>query len=283
MSEAFLNRVIYNTFIDGPGSRMAFFLQGCNIGCLYCHNPETQRLCDGCGACVPGCPAGALRLDGGRVVYDPSLCVGCDRCLNICPNFSSPKYRKVTDGEVADLILSNADFLDGVTFSGGECTLQPDFLCDVFSAVKKKTGLTCFIDTNGFIDPAALGRLMEVTDGFMFDLKAFDPKLHKKLTGADNGPVLENLRRVAVRGLLYEVRTVVVEGFTDSEEEIKNIASFVAELDGGALLKLIRFRPIGVKTSLSDLPPTDRGTMLRLCSAAQAVLGDRVRLNALDV
>ena len=62
-----VNRILPLSTVDGPGCRAAVFLQGCNLACAYCHNPETQNLCTGCGACVPACPAGALSLESDRV------------------------------------------------------------------------------------------------------------------------------------------------------------------------------------------------------------------------
>lgn len=275
MSEALLNRVIENTFIDGPGNRMAFFLQGCNLRCLYCHNPETQRVCNGCGACVAGCPAGALRLENGRVRYDRRKCVQCDRCLAVCPHFSSPKCELVNDAELSRQIRRNADFIDGVTFSGGECSLQYGFVCDVFRTVKSETALTCFVDTNGYMEPPALEALCAVTDGFMFDLKAFDREKHRKLTGQPNDRVFRNLAFVSEKGLLYEVRTVVAEGFTDNAAEIVRIASYVKQLNDYTMLRLIPFRPYGVKTYMKDFGTMGRDKMESLLEEACNVLGGR--------
>ena len=63
-----VNRILPLSTVDGPGCRAAVFLQGCNLACAYCHNPETQNLCTGCGACVPACPAGALSLESARIL-----------------------------------------------------------------------------------------------------------------------------------------------------------------------------------------------------------------------
>ena len=86
-----VNRILPLSTVDGPGCRAAVFLQGCNLACAYCHNPETQNLCTGCGACVPACPAGALSLESGRVRWAAERCAGCDTCIRLCPRFASPK------------------------------------------------------------------------------------------------------------------------------------------------------------------------------------------------
>ena len=274
--KANVNRVIEHSLIDGPGSRFVVFLQGCNLACLYCHNPETQRLCVACGDCVATCPAGALSLVGGRVIHDPGRCRNCDTCLKVCPHFSSPKYRQADVADIHARLLEVRDFLDGVTVSGGECTLQDEFVIELFRRVKADTALTTFVDTNGQMDPEALAALSAVTDGFMFDLKALDRGLHARLTGGDNRLILENIERTSRRGLLYEVRTVLVEGFTDDEAEVAGIAKLVKRLNAYTRLRLIPFRPQGVKTTLAALPPFDRARYESLCALAEQRLGGRV-------
>lgn len=88
-----VNKIIPISSVDGPGARTSIFLQKCNIACLYCHNPETQRMCINCGICVPDCPTGALTLVEGKVVWDDSQCIQCDQCINSCPHFSTPKIK----------------------------------------------------------------------------------------------------------------------------------------------------------------------------------------------
>ena len=94
-----VNRIIPFSAVDGPGNRTAIFVQGCTFNCRYCHNPETIRACIHCGKCVPACPAGALRMDEGKVVYDAAKCVLCDACIHACPNSSCPRIRWMTASE----------------------------------------------------------------------------------------------------------------------------------------------------------------------------------------
>lgn len=97
---ALVNKIIPLSVVDGPGARTAIFLQGCNIACLYCHNPETQRRCVRCGVCVPACPAGALSLQREKVAWDEARCIGCDTCIKVCPHFASPKVKWMTAAQV---------------------------------------------------------------------------------------------------------------------------------------------------------------------------------------
>lgn len=275
--KAIVNRIIKHTFIDGPGCRLAVFLQGCNMRCLYCHNPETQRLCCNCGKCAEICPSGALTYVEGKVIYDLAKCRECDLCVKECPYFSSPKCKEMSVDELYSEILQYSDFLDGVTVSGGECSLQHEFIYELFRKLKDNTELSCFADTNGYMDVSALDRLCKVTDGFMFDLKAFDGETHKRLTGLDNTTVMKNMEQVSAKGLLYEVRTVVVKGFTDNEAEIRGICEYIKGLNDYTVFKLIPFRPHGVRTVLADTGSVEPEKFEALFQLAKAILGDRAR------
>lgn len=187
-----VNRILPLSTVDGPGCRAAVFLQGCNLACAYCHNPETQNLCTGCGACVPACPAGALSLESGRVRWVAERCAGCDACIRLCPRFASPKVTVMTASEVLSALAPSRPFIRGLTVSGGECTLYPDFLTELFT-LARAGGLGCLLDSNGMVPLAPLAGLMAVCDGVMLDVKAWEPAVHRALTGADNAPVKENL------------------------------------------------------------------------------------------
>lgn len=273
---ASVNKIIPYSFIDGPGSRMVIFMQGCNMHCLYCHNPETQSLCNNCGACIASCPQNALYFDSGEVKYDRTLCIGCDTCIRICPNHASPKYTDMDMSEVYDMIFKNADFLDGITVSGGECTLQHEFIYSLFKKVKENTSLTTFVDTNGTMPFDVTQKLCTVTDGFLLDIKCFSDDKHIILTGLSNDIVLRNAKYISDRGLLFEVRTVLAEGFTDSTEEVESIAGFIKGLNDTTLYRLIPFSPLGVRGSMAVNKPLGEEKYKRLQSAAASILGNRV-------
>lgn len=273
--KAFINKIIPYSFIDGPGSRMVAFFQGCNMHCLYCHNPETQNRCNHCGECIEACPAGALSKRGNIVHFNRNVCTGCDRCLACCSNFSTPKSTEITLDELILLIRRNAAFIDGVTVSGGEATLQARFILELFRKIKEVTVLTTFLDSNGLFGAELLPGFCEVTDGFMVDLKAIDPAKHLELTGISNGQILKNIHWLGKTKRLYEVRTVIVPGFTDDPAEIGPIATLVRDLNDYTRLKLIPFRPLGVKTRLGDGPPLAEEKFQELVKAAAEILGDR--------
>ena len=132
-----IHRILSPSFVDGPGSRMAVFLQGCNLRCLFCHNPETWSLCSSCGACVPGCPGKALELEGGLLRHDPARCRECDACLQACPRGSSPRCRVWEVDALLQRVHREAPFLEGITFSGGECSLQADFILEAARRIQQ--------------------------------------------------------------------------------------------------------------------------------------------------
>ncbi len=243
-----VNRIIPFSAVDGPGNRTAVFLQGCNIDCKYCHNPETRKLCVGCGACVKRCPAGALSMSEGRVIFDPSKCVSCDICIHNCSHDASPRIQWMDIDQVMEAIEKQMPFIRGVTVSGGECTLYPEFLTALFAECKK-LGLHTLIDSNGMVDFSPYEKLMDVTDGVMLDIKAFTEEDHVKVTGFSNKQVLLNAAFLANIGKLYEIRTVAVKELFDSEKVIESIAEYLkAFMDIRRLrYKLIAYRPFGVR------------------------------------
>lgn len=268
-----VHRILAPSFVDGPGSRMAIFLQGCNLHCRYCHNPETQGICTACGTCIPVCPAKALSLEAGKLRFQESLCQACDRCLDTCPAWSTPHTFLLSPAELIERAKSIEPFLDGLTFSGGECTLQPDFLLEATRRLKGETGLSVLLDTNGLMDGEVLEALLPEVDGLLFDLKAMDADTHLHLTGEDNAIILRNLDHAARMGKVVEVRTVVVPGFTDSEAEIDAIARFVKTLASPVPLRLTPFRAQGVRDGGRPWPIVEPARFKDLRNLANLVLG----------
>ena len=190
--KAVVNRIIPFSSVDGPGNRTAIFLQGCNIDCKYCHNPETRKLCVQCGVCVKQCPVGALSVgEDGKVVFEPSKCVQCDTCIHVCPHDSSPRTCEMTPEEVYARVKKQIPFIRGISVSGGECMLWPEFLTELFRLARKDS-LGTLIDSNGMIPFEQYPELMEVSDGVMLDIKAFEASEHVKVAGVTNEMVLKN-------------------------------------------------------------------------------------------
>ena len=265
-----VNKIIPFSSVDGPGNRTAVFVQGCNFNCHYCHNPETRAVCISCGACVATCPAGALtRSAEGLVLFDPAKCVGCDTCIHTCTHDASPRIRYMNAEEVYAEVRRNVPFIRGVTVSGGECTFYPAFLHDL-AVLAKQDGLGFLLDSNGSYDfEADPAELLSVIDGVMLDIKAYDAADHRTVTDVDNALVLKNMRFLADRGQLYEVRTVIVPELFDTEKTIVDTARALQpylsrqkhwpENEGTSIrYKIIKYRLFGVREAYrSFTPPTD--------------------------
>lgn len=278
MALAPVNRILPYSVVDGPGARVAIFLQGCNFSCAYCHNPETQRLCDGCGACVDHCPSGAIALNGRAIAWDEERCMACDECIKACPNSASPRVRLMSATQVREKVRESAPFVRGITVSGGECTLYPEFLRELL-ALAKEDGLGSLLDSNGSIDFGLHSELLDLCDGVMLDLKSWGDGAHLALTGQGNRVVKDNLALLATRGKLAELRVVCLEGEVDAEAILEGIASAIGRAGiCGLPLKLIRFRPFGVRGRLEGTPSPGLEYMGRLAEEAVSLGFDRVSI-----
>ena len=245
MIKAPVNRIIPFSNVDGPGNRMALFLQKCPLKCLYCHNPETINECINCGICVEKCPTEALAMVNDKVTWDKEKCVDCDSCIKVCPHLSSPKITWMSVNDVLDEIKGIKPLIRGITVSGGECMEHPEFLTELFTEVKK-LGLTCFIDSSGFYDFKKYQELLSQCDGVMLDIKAYDNAFHQYLTSQNNETILENLNYLLQINKLYEVRTVLMNN--RSEENEKTVNEIAKIIKDKCRYKLIKYRPFGVRT-----------------------------------
>ena len=245
MKRAPVNKIIWFSNVDGPGNRTSVFFQGCSFNCLFCHNPETIHLCSSCGLCVPGCPVRALSLGkDGHVIWDSSACVQCDACIRACPHDASPRVRWMTVEEVFAEAARAFPYIDGITVSGGECTLHIDFLLDLFPLVRKK-GKTCLLDSNGSYNFRLQPQILDCCDGVMLDVKAVSPSWSAQLVSAPPDQVLNNLDYLLSVSKLQEVRTVI---FPDRDPENEETVRYVSMKIGNACdYKIIRYRPFGVR------------------------------------
>lgn len=178
---------------------------------------------------------------------------GCNFNCQYCHNpetigNKNPYTSVMTPKEVMAEVEKNLPFIRGITVSGGECTLQPGFLRELFSLAKEK-GLTTLADSNGSYDFRQDGELLSLMDGAMIDIKAFFPEDHLRITGKDNAEVLEHSLFLAEQGKLFEIRTVISPELFDAKETVGQICKFFQEYNQKKAIryKLIAFRPIGVR------------------------------------
>ena len=235
---------------DGPGLRTTLFLKGCSLRCRWCHNPEsidprpqprwTATRCLGCGACVAACPRGALSLGPDGVAIDRSRCDGCGACAAECPATAIELWGVSRDSAslARELLKDEAYFGDdgGVTVSGGEACLQPRFVADLLSRLKA-SGVGTALDTCGACSAEQFDEAAEYADLILYDLKDSDPERHRRNVGGELDRVRANFRRalgmVRDRGKRLWVRTPIIPGLTDSEDNVRGVAAFLAREAAG--------------------------------------------------
>lgn len=262
-----VNKIIPFSSVDGPGNRTSIFLQGCNFNCIYCHNPETINLCSNCGLCLLSCPTKALTKDNGKVLWNKANCCNCDSCIKTCNSCSSAKVQSMSADEVMEEIMNYKPFISGITVSGGECTLQEEFLVELFKRAKKEN-LTCFIDSNGSKDFRKMHELTKLCDKVMLDVKVWDKDTHNKYIQFDNTNVLNNLEYLISIDKLYEVRTVVVPDIFNNEETVERVSKIIGKSSLNIRYKLIIFRALGVREEIKNMKSPTLDTMEQLKSIA---------------
>jgi pyruvate formate lyase activating enzyme len=265
-----INKIIDFSTVDGIGLRTSIFFQGCNISCLYCHNPETNHLCNNCGACVDACQNHALSIKDSKVIWNKDLCISCDKCISICKNHASPKIMYLTPMEVFDSIKRNLPFIRGITASGGECMLYPEFLKELFK-LAKESNLGTLLDSNGMVLYEDYEELMNYTDGVMLDIKAWDKEVYRRLTGYTNENVKRNLVYLAKKDKLSEIRIVYLDSYVDMIDILNGIKELIPDKYENIKLKLITFRRIGVKSILSDYKSPSIDTMNQFMEYAKSI------------
>jgi pyruvate formate lyase activating enzyme len=246
---------------DGPGIRTVVFLKGCPLSCLWCSNPESQNprpelgvsntLCKACGSCVERCPQHAISIsEDGKGRIDRSLCVRCGQCEQYCPYHARKLYGKMyTPSELVLRIEKDMPFFlrsgGGVTFSGGEPTMQHGFLLKVLQECRRRFIHTA-VETCGYItERERVDQLLASLDLFLYDIKCMDSERHRRFTGVPNELILDNARYVASSDADMIVRVPVIPGFNDTEEDMHSIASFVLSLLSVKRVNLLPYHELG--------------------------------------
>ena len=229
---------------DGPGIRTTVFLKGCPLRCIWCSNPESQRMgkeiacfearCVSCGYCSQVCPKGLVEDKPPFEITDRDKCDLCGICVKECCTGAKDVIGDDhTSEELFQEIMKDKSFYDssggGVTFSGGEPLMQHDFLKETLEKCKEE-GLHTVIETSGMTETEKIKDIAGLLDLMFYDVKHMDDEIHREVTGVSNSQILKNLAELAKIHDNIIVRIPVIPGINDSEENVAQTASYISAL-----------------------------------------------------
>ena len=214
---------------DGPGIRTTVFLKGCPLCCVWCHNPEG----------IAFAPQMLKTAEGER----------------LCGEL-------VSADALSERLLRHREFFEknggGVTITGGEPLAQPAFLSEL---LRKLAPVHRAIETSGYASGEVFRRIVALTDLALFDVKAVDAVVHQKYTGADNAPILRNLRWLCDSGKDFIIRLPLIPGVNDSPEAMEAVLEIIKNARSLLRVEMLRYhRTAGAKYAMVGrdyAPPFD--------------------------
>lgn len=232
---------------DGPGIRTTVFFKQCPLKCVWCHNPESihkefqlqwlAHKCIGCKTCIETCKQKALKLDKKGMHIDREKCKECEEksCHIECPSTALNMFGKIWQlddlfREVEKDKVYYTKSGGGITASGGEPTLQADF---VFNFLKKckENGISTALDSCGYASKNVYEKLLPYVDLILLDIKEIDPDKHLEYTGVPNDKILENAIWIAKymkeNNKKMWIRTPMIPNYTATDANIKGIGDFI--------------------------------------------------------
>ena len=279
---------------DGPGIRTIVFFKGCSLRCSWCSNPESQsnlpeimwleNSCIHCRKCEDLCPEGAFSetVEGLKHI-DRNLCTRCGICDENCyADAMKLVGRYVTVSEVMEEVEKDKSFYNesggGITLSGGEPLLQPEFASKLLRESKLR-GFNTVVETAGYVPWKNFKRVVSDVDLYLYDIKSMDSEIHKRYGGFPNELILDNLKKLSLLGASVLIRVPIIPGVNDSTKNIRLTAEFAKSLNAKGVelleyhrLGVAKHRRLGKDYAMDEIASPKAEVMNRLKKLAHKVL-----------
>ena len=257
--KGYVTNIARGSVHDGPGIRTVVYFKGCALRCRWCHNPETlsakaeilytETKCIHCGRCISVCPTcHTIREDA--MVFLRDNCKLCGKCVEVCPSGALTLCGKqMTIDEVMKEVRKDMAYYTqsggGVTLSGGECMLQPDF-CEALLAQCKEENIHTALETALFAPWKQIQKTVPFCDFYFADFKIADSERHRQYTGQDNALIYENLKKlVGCAPGKVTVRIPLIPGVNDGDGDIADFARKLLPIaDSLAGVEVLRYNTL---------------------------------------